>query len=88
MKTQLRILGVLTAFSFLFYSCEKDAEVTDLETGIETDSFENIGADQAIPGSIYCSLYKGDQSFEWGKSPNTSEIPTNIIKILDFRRVI
>ena len=66
MKTQLRILGVLTAFSFLFYSCEKDAEVTDLETGIETDSFENIGADQAVPNQ-YIVVYKGDQSLNGEK---------------------
>ncbi len=67
MKTQLRILGVLTAFSFLFYSCEKDAEVTDLETGIETDSFENIGADQAVPNQ-YIVVYKGDQSLNGEKA--------------------
>ncbi|SHJ07916.1 S8 family serine peptidase [Aquimarina spongiae] len=79
MKTQLRILGVLTAFSFLFYSCEKDAEVTDLETGIETDSFENIGADQAVPGQ-YIVVYKGDQSFNGEKAQIQAKSQQTLLK--------
>ncbi|WP_108808679.1 S8 family peptidase [Aquimarina spinulae] len=65
MKTQLRILSMLTVFSFVFYSCEKDADgVTDIETGIETT--ETVGAEQAIPGE-YIIIYKEDKSLS-GKS--------------------
>ena len=79
MKTQLRILGVLTAFSFLFYSCEKDAEVTDLETGIETDSFENIGADEAVPNQ-YIVVYKGDQSLNGEKAQIQAKSQQTLLK--------
>jgi subtilisin family serine protease len=65
MKTQLRILSILTVFSLLFYSCEKDAdEVTDIETA--TDITEEVGADQAVPGE-YIVIYKEDKSLS-GKS--------------------
>ncbi|WP_106792985.1 S8 family serine peptidase [Aquimarina sp. Aq78] len=65
MKTQLRILSILTVFSFLFYSCEKDADgVTDIETGVDTT--DEVGADQAVPGE-YIVIYKEDKSLS-GKS--------------------
>ncbi|WP_109852351.1 S8 family serine peptidase [Aquimarina sp. AU58] len=65
MKTQLRILSMLTVFSFVFYSCEKDVDgVTDIETGIETT--EAAGAEQAVPGE-YIVIYKEDKSL-FGKS--------------------
>lgn len=65
MKTQLKILSMLTVFSLFFYSCEKDADgVTDIETGIETT--ETVGAEQAIPGE-YIVIYKEDKSL-FGKS--------------------
>ncbi|WP_158250384.1 S8 family serine peptidase [Aquimarina sp. I32.4] len=65
MKIQLRILSILAVFSFLFYSCEKDADgITDIETRVDTT--ETVGAEQAIPGE-YIVIYKEDKSLS-GKS--------------------
>lgn len=62
MKTQLRILSAITVFSFLFYSCEKDNDgFTDAETGIELETPDNIGADEAVSGK-YIVIYNDDKS--------------------------
>ncbi len=65
MKTRSKILSMVTVFSFLFYSCEKDGDAfTDLESEIET--INTIGADQAVPGE-YIVIYTEDKSIS-GKS--------------------
>lgn len=78
MKTRLKILSVITVFSFLFYSCEKDGdEITDIEAEIETT--ETIGADQAIAGE-YIIIYREDKSISGKRAEMKSKSKQTLSK--------
>ena len=69
MKTQLKILSILTVFSLTFFSCEKDSDeiprTETIENATDVDNTNSVvGADQAVPGE-YIVVYKESKSFNF-----------------------